>query len=575
MSLGGIRLAGVGVTGILLAAFLFLRDGGEERIQPTRGGTLTVAIEAEPESFNGLTHGGEGAALVTRLTQAPLVRQDPSTRQLEAWLAEGWDASADGRSATLSLRRDIAWSDGTPFTAADVRFTVETVLDPATRSPLAPRLTTSTGRLEVVTPHPHAVTIRMPADAVGGALGAVVDLPIFPRHALESSRATGTLGASWGPSMAADAFAGMGPFLFGARDAGGRIVFERNPRYWRRGHDGTELPYLDRLVLAVQEDNGRALARLRSGEVDLVADPLPPGDYPEARRAERSGEIGLLERGVSTRPDAFWFCLAPERARDRRWAFVGRVEFRRALSHAVDRESFAQTVYYGQAVPVWGAVTPGSSRYFNPNVPRYPPDAAIARELLAQAGLEDRTGDGVIEDASGTAARFVAIAPDTERARSGAAALTAALGAVGVTVDMQFLNPPDLGARLSSCDYEMAYAPAPESVTADGVRLEFWLSSGSAHVWNPRQPQASTEWEAEIDRLIVQYANAPGDGRQELFHEVQRVLGEHVPMIYLAAPRLFLAHRARVHGLVAAPDQPPLWNADSVHVIGSPFVAAR
>jgi hypothetical protein len=112
----------------------------------------------------------------------------------------------------------------------------------------------------------------------------------------------------------------------------------------------------------------------------------------------------------------------------------------------------------------------------------------------------------------------------------------------------------------------MAFAPMPPAVVDSGVNLEFWLSSGGAHVWHPRQPAPATDWEAGIDALMVQYADGSGDTRRELFHEAQRILGEAVPVVALAAPRLFFVHHPRVQGLIAAAGQSPLWSADSVFV---------
>jgi peptide/nickel transport system substrate-binding protein len=563
---GGIRLIGVLVTGLLLLGYFFVGDSGDEEPRPERGGRIAVAIDADPASasLNGLTHDDASSAAIVQLTQGPLIRQSPSTRALEPWLAERWDTSADGRTVTLQLRREVVWSDEAPFTSADVRFTIEAALDPASRSPLASRFITPAGTVEITTPHDYTAIVRMPPGA-SGALAAVVDLPIYPAHALRDARAAGRLHAAWDAADALNAFAGTGPFVPRSREPG-RLLLERNPRYWRVDEDGERLPYLDAVVLQARGAAGQTVAQIEAGGVDVLAAPLGLDEYPEARRAERGGTLALLEGGVATRPYGFWFCLAAGRDRDPRWAFVRRTEFRQALSHAVDREQFAQSVFFGQAVPVWGAVTPGSPRYFNPNVQRYPPDAAAVRDLMLQAGLQDGNGDKVLEHASGAAARFEAIAPDEGRMRAAAAALTQSLAAAGVAVDVQFLPDAELQARLAACDYEMAFAPMPPAVGDAGVNLEFWLSPGGAHVWNPRQAAPATDWEAEIDALMVQYADASGDTRRELFHAAQRILGEAVPVVALAAPRLFFVHHPRVRGLIAAAGQSPLWNADSVFV---------
>ena len=66
-------------------------------------------------------------------------------------------------------------------------------------------------------------------------------------------------------------------------------------------------------------------------------------------------------------------------------------------------------MFLGEAVPIWGPITPGNKPWFTPNVPRYPHDVARARELLKSIGLEDRNGNGIVEDAAGTEARFTVL----------------------------------------------------------------------------------------------------------------------------------------------------------------------
>ena len=130
-------------------------------------------------------------------------------------------------------------------------------------------------------------------------------------------------------------------------------------------------------------------------------------DYAVVRSAVQRGALTMKELGVSMDADAVWFCLKPEAKRaDPRFAFVQKLEFRQALSHAVDRENFAETVFQGLAVPIWGPLTPGNRQWFWPDITRYPPDQARARALLRSIGLEDRNGNGVVEDPAGTEARF-------------------------------------------------------------------------------------------------------------------------------------------------------------------------
>ena len=100
---------------------------------PSRGGTLTASLRSEPGTFNRLGPAPANLAAVdvmTRLTHATLTRVNRVTGEVEPWLAERWSTSADGRTITLTLRDGVNFSDGTPFTSADVLFSFTALYDP-------------------------------------------------------------------------------------------------------------------------------------------------------------------------------------------------------------------------------------------------------------------------------------------------------------------------------------------------------------------------------------------------------------------------------------------------------------
>ena len=142
------RLLGIVVTaGMLAAGFAIWRSpgvtgpAGSSAERQTRGGQLVASIRAVPRSFNRLVAREQTAELLSLLTQGRLVRINRSTFELEPWLAERWDAAPDGRTFTLHLRPGVTWSDGVPFTAADVLFTLQAVFDAKTESVVAEQLT--------------------------------------------------------------------------------------------------------------------------------------------------------------------------------------------------------------------------------------------------------------------------------------------------------------------------------------------------------------------------------------------------------------------------------------------------
>jgi peptide/nickel transport system substrate-binding protein len=122
--------------------------------------------------------------------------------------------------------------------------------------------------------------------------------------------------------------------------------------------------------------------------------------------------------------------------------------------------------------------------------------------------------------------------------------------------------------RMLACDYDAIYMRLLATDLDPAGNLDFWLSSGSAHVWNIEQPTPATDWERQIDTLMnEQAATLDPDRRRALFDQVQRTLAEHVPMLFFASPRMFTAHSPRVTGVVPSVMRPPiLWSADTLSV---------
>ncbi|MCC7181462.1 MAG: ABC transporter substrate-binding protein [Acidobacteria bacterium] len=538
-------------------------------VAPSRGGRLVSTLRSEPRSFNRLASANAVTELYSLLAQAKLVRINRATQELEPWLAEKWETSADGRAFTLTLRDGLTWSDGTPFSAEDVAFTFRAAYDPKAGIVLGPTLQVDGHPLAATVIDGRTVRVEFPA-SFGPGLRLLDNLPILPRHKLEGALAAGTFAQAWNAATPPSDLVGMGPFQLARYEPGQRLVFTRNPHYWRSAPDGTRLPYLDELVLEIVPDQNAELLRLQSGDADVMQSTVRAEDLASIRPLESQGKLQLLELGVSADPDVFFFNLrAPYWAKDPRRGWVTTRQWRQAISHAVDREALAESVYLGTAVPVWGPVSPGNREWFSPNVPRYPYSLETAAKLLASIGLENRDADEWLEDMSGTEARFTML---TYRGNlvleREAAFLRDELNKVGIAVDVVALEANALVDRLVRGDFEAIFFQYLTSDLDPALSKDFWLSSGPAHIWNMSQDTPGTPWEAKIDELTRQQAAAldPAE-RRRLFAEMQRVFGENVPALYFVAPRLYAAASARVVNLTPAILRPQLlWAADTIAV---------
>jgi peptide/nickel transport system substrate-binding protein len=537
--------------------------------QPAQGRSLVATMRSEPRSFN--PHAGRDFAsnLVSLLTQSRLLRVNRATGQLEPALAESYTCTADGLACTLQLRRGVVWSDGTPFTSADVLFTFQAVYDEKVGSPVAELMAPGKKRLTVAAPGPQAVTITFAAP-YGPGLRILDGLTIVPRHKLEAALKAGTFRQQWTTATPPAELTGLGPFVLQEYRPGERMAFVRNPRYWNKDEKGTPLPYLDRLTVEICPDQNTELLRLQSGQADLTQSEIRADDYAVLKRQASAGRIRLIDAGVALDADAFWFNLKPAaKANDPRRAWLQSVELRKAISHAVNRRAFADAVFLGAGEPQWGPVTPANKAWVAPAsmVERHAYDPAKARALLAGVGLRDANNDGMLEDAQGQPARFTLVTQKGNTAlEKGAAVLRDELKKVGLTLDVAALEVGALVERLQKADYDAIYYRFLTTDTDPAMAMDFWLSSGGAHVWHIDQPAPSTPWETEIDTLMLRMASERDlAARQQAFFQAQKVLNEHVPVLYFAVARLFVAVSARVTGVQTSPLRPPvLWNAERI-----------
>jgi peptide/nickel transport system substrate-binding protein len=546
-------------------------DGGDR--QPTaklsRGGRLTGTLRAEPRSFNRLASATAVTDLITNLTQSKLIRVNRTTRELEPWLAEKWEAAPDGRSFVITLRRGLEWSDGRPFTADDVRFTVAAVFDPRAHSVLVSSMQVNGQPIVATVVNDRTVRLDFPAP-FGPGLRLLDNLPILPRHKLESAVESGAMAQTWNSTTPPADVVGLGPFALARYEPGQRLVFTRNPKYWRKASDGSTLPYLDEVVLEIVPDQSTELLRLQAGQSDLMQQPLRSEDLAALRPQIDAGAVSLIELGVSTDPDVFFLNL-----RDKFWVsdprkdWITRRELRQAISHAVDREAFAESVFLGAAVPVWGPVTPGNVDWFSPNVRRYPYSLDQSKALLAGIGLVNRDGDEWLEDPQGHEARFSVLTYRGNQVMEREAAFVRdALQHVGVRLDLVPLEQNALVDRMLKGTFESIYFGYNQTDLDPALNMDYWLSSGGAHLWNMAQATPATAWEAEIDELMVrQSVTTDRDERRRLFADAQRIFGEEVPALYFAAPRLYMGVSARTLNLSPSVLRPQLlWSPDNIAV---------
>ena len=326
---------------------------------PTRGGELIASLRAEPTTHNRYVDYSAPGEVLALLTHATLVRVDRVTDTLEPWLAQSWSESPDHLSYTLKLRQGVVFSDGAPFTSADVVFSFRALYDPQIKSPLANDTLVNGKPLQIEAPDPATVIVRLPSLFAPG-LRLVDGVPILPRHRLERAFTDGKFSDTWSATTPLSEIAGLGPFVLAEHASGERLVVTRNLHYWRKDATGVGLPYLDKLTVVFASQPSEAL-KLQAGEIDLMTNAdIRSDDYAAFKRAADQGRVRLIDGGQALDPNLLWFNLTAVHAKEPASRLFQQKAFRQAVSCVVDRQAIVNTVYLGAAVPIYGPITPAN-----------------------------------------------------------------------------------------------------------------------------------------------------------------------------------------------------------------------
>jgi peptide/nickel transport system substrate-binding protein len=510
------------------------------------GGELRFCLRSEPKTFDPLKVEDDASNAIRYLTGGVLVRVNRRSQQLEPELALSWKMSKDGRQISFRLRSGISFSDGTPFSAGDVAYTVQKLMDPALHSPTGDAFRSAAGKVETKVISPSQISITFPAPVAG--LDRLFDqVAILSEHSPKKEMAV------------------LGPFVVADYKPGATLILKRNPHYWKTDEQGRSLPYLDSMRLEIQPNRDVELLRFKRGELDLVNS--LDGDYFD--KLEATSPQLVHDAGPSLDSEQLWFnqvAKAPIPTYKKSW--FRSTSFRRAISEAINREDLSRVVYHGHAQPAVGPFSPANKLWFNSNLkPQvYSPDAAL--KALQADGF--RMENGTLKDKEGNAVEFSIITNAGSKPRERMAVLIQDdLQRIGVRVNVVTLDFPSLIERMTqSFDYEAILLGLTNVDLDPNGEMNVWLSSSENHQWNPQQKTPETAWEAEIDRLMREQASSSDvKKRKAAFDRVQEIVVDQEPFIFLINKNALSAVAATVHGafpVILSPQT--FWNAERLTV---------
>ncbi len=531
--------------------------------------TFNYALNQESPNIFGLTYAG-------------LVSENPLTGKVEPELAESWEIADNKTQIVVTLKDNLRWSDGEPLTVDDVVFTYNEIyfneaipsnvidgfrIGKERKLPTVRKL--DDRRLEFTTPEPFAPFL--------GNLGTA----ILPAHALQESVRTKDqegkplLLTKWGVDTNPQEIVTNGPYKLGSYATSQRIIFERNPYFWRKDSQGNQQPYIQQFIWQIVESTDTALLQFRSGGLDSIG--VSPEYFSLLKNEEERGKFTIYNGGAAPGTNFISFNLNQGKRNGfplvnpikSKW--FNNVKFRQAVAYGIDRQRMINNIFRGLGDFQNSPLSVQSPFFFSAEqgLPVYDYNPEKSKELLTEAGFK-YNAQGQLLDAAGNRVRFSLITNGGNKIREALATqIKQDLELIGITVDVDTIAFGVLVDKLvNSLDWDCHLLGFTGGTEPNGGS-NIWNVDGALHSFNqkPKQGQPDLEgrvvqdWEQRISDLYVQAAGELDEAkRRELYIETQKITQENLPFIYLINPLSLSAVRNKIQGIEFSALGGAFWN---------------
>ena len=524
------------------------------------GGMARASLVAAPRTFNIILAEDAPSLEILEYMFDGLTEVNGLTGEIEPALAESWEVSEDGLIWVFHLRPGVLWSDGHPFTADDLFFTIDSVIyNENIDTPWRDALLIDGERIGLEKISELIVKMELPRPFY--PLLTVLP-PMVPRHILARSVDDNIFSSAWRIDLLPQELVGTGPFLLSEYRPYQGIILKRNPNFWKIDRNGNRLPYLDGVLLPIISNGPERVMAFKRGRIDVLA--IRGQDYPFLKPEAQDGGFTIYNAGPALDSEFIVFNQNPASITYPKLDWFTNRLFRQAMSHLVDRNRMATEIFHGQAYPQSLPLLPRFgdhlNPYYNPRARFYDYSPDKAKRLLAQAGFVDTNNDGWLEDEDGNRVELDIITNrEAPYRREIAEILTAELAGVGIIGHPLEDDFDRVISRLMTPDgsngkWEVAISGFSGGGSDPYEGANVWMSSGRLHLWHPREGRPITAWEAEIDDIFNR-ASQEGDifERTILYFRFQEIIAQEVPIIFTVAHAHLSVVRNKIGNISPSP----------------------
>lgn len=445
-----------------------------------------------------------------------LVKYDKDI-QLVGELAESWEVRDGGKHIIFHLHKNVRWHDGAPFTAEDVKFTYEKLIDPAVKTPFGSDYKDSVERVAAPDPYTFEVFYKKPYVPALESWG----IGVIPKHIFEKGDFN-THPANRRPI-------GTGPFKFQDWQTDQKIVLTANQDYF----EGR--PFFDRYVYRIIPDQSVQFLELRQESIDTMG--LTPDQY--------KAYAGFFKHFNKYRYPSFSYTYLAFNLR--------RPEFkdkrvRKAFAHAINKSEIIDGVLLGFGRPATGPFPPATWAY-DPAVPDYAYDQSKAKALLAEAGWKDSDGDGWL-DKEGKKFEFTLLTNQGNKNRElSATIIQNHLARVGVKVNLRVLEWASfIHNYVDNRQFDAMIMGW--NLSRDPDQYVIWHSSQRGEKQYNFVDYVNPEVDAVLEAGRREFNQ---DKRRALYHKMHALLQDDLPYIFLYYPEALPVVHKRIQGPLVAP----------------------
>jgi peptide/nickel transport system substrate-binding protein len=536
------------------------------------GGLMIMTQLSDIATLNPLNSTDAGSSEIISYLMEGLTTWDPIQQEVVPALAKSWEIAEDNKTFTFHLRKGLFWSDGHPFSADDVIFTFQCIYDD--RFPNRTRFLLSIDQqpFKVVKIDDYTIQIITP-DIYAPFLQYIGAATILPKHKLYKVFEQGTLLEQWNIDTAQknpQHIVGTGPFVLKSYKPAQRIVLQRNPNYYRFDKKNQRLPYIDHLIHVIMKDMNTALVAFSQGKTDIQG--ITPDNVVWVKRQAQKHNFTIYNCGPSTSSSFIWFNMNSGKdpngnpyIKPHKLKWFQNKKFRQAISYAINRQGIIDGVLSGRGVPLYSYVTSANTKWYNPNVATYPYDIQKAKNILLSQGFKYNDKNQLLDKNDNPVAFILNTNKGNNVREEIATIFQQNMKTLGIEVTLQIL---DFNTLIKKIDNTYDYECILLGLTGGGDpagSMDIISSNGRMHMWNPKQKTPATPWEARLDTLMKQQLRTLNyEKRKTCFYEVQTILSEELPFIYLITPNAYAGIKNKWQNLAIPAIGSLIWNLHEI-----------